>query len=286
MNIVMSENEVRSMAGSYKVFEIERKEKFAWLFMNRPEKLNACGPDFWREALDVMEEIDQDDDVRVVILGGRGKAFTAGIDLIGMAGEVTGLTEPGIMGRKRMKLVKDILKLQKSITAFEACSKPVIAAIHGHCIGAGVDLITACDIRLASEDAAFSVREARIAIVADVGTLQRLPRIVGEGFAKEMTYTTRDYTAKEAREMHLLNHVYPDKDALYAAAEDLARQISDQSPLAVMAAKDVIHYCRDKSVDDGLTYVAQKSANILPSQDLFEALTAFGERRKPDFTGE
>jgi enoyl-CoA hydratase len=190
------------------------------------------------------------------------------------------------MGRKKLKLIKDILRLQKSITAFEACSKPVIAAIHGHCIGAGVDLITACDIRLATEDASFSVREARIAIVADVGTLQRLPRIVGEGYAKEMTYTTRDYSAQEAHAMHLVNHVYPDQEALYAAAEALAREIADQSPLAVMAAKDVIHYCRDKSVDDGLTYVAHKSANILPSQDLFEALTAFGERRKPDFTGE
>jgi enoyl-CoA hydratase len=203
-----------------------------------------------------------------------------------MAGEVTGLTEPGIMGRKRMKLVKDILKLQKSITAFETCSKPVIAAIHGHCIGAGVDLITACDLRLATEDATFSVREARLAIVADVGTLQRLPRIVGEGYAKEMTYTTRDYSAREAHDMHLVNHVYPDKGTMYAAAEDLAREIAEQSPLAVMAAKDVIHYCRDKSVDDGLIYVAHKSANILPSQDLFEALTAFGERRKPEFTGE
>lgn len=270
----------------YKVFEVEREGNIAWVFMNRPDKLNACGPDFWREIINVMEEMDADDDVRVVILAGRGKAFTSGIDLIAMAPEVPALTEKGVMGRKKMELVKKILNLQDSITALEKCRKPVIAAIHGYCIGAGVDIITACDIRLAAYDATFSVREVRLAIVADVGTLQRLPRIVGEGFAKELTYTAKDIDAKRAGEMGLINSVYPDKDALYAGAKEMAEEIAEQSPLAVMSAKEVINYCRDKTVADGLDYVAQRSANILPSDDLFEALTAFAERRKPKFTGK
>ncbi len=274
------------MAQSYKVFEIEKKDHIAWLFMNRPDKLNACGPVFWKEIIDVMRELDTDDDVRVVILAGRGKAFTTGIDLVGMVSEVPALTEPNVQGNKRFKFVKDIVRLQESMTCVDRCRKPVIAAVHGWCIGAGVDLITACDIRLASADAQFSVREARIGIVADVGTLQRLPRIVGEGHAKELTYTAKDISASRAKEIGLLNEVYADKDALYAAAQEMAQEISDSSPLAVMAAKEVINYCRDKSVADGLDYVANRSANILPSEDFYEAIAAFSERRKPRFTGK
>lgn len=273
------------MTQSYKVFEIEKKDHVAWVFMNRPDKLNACGPDFWREIIDVMREMDTDDDVRAVILAGRGKAFTTGIDLVGMVSEVPALTDPNVQGNKRFKFVKDILRLQESITCLDRCRKPIIAAIHGWCIGAGVDLITACDIRLASSDAQFSVREARIAIVADVGTLQRLPRIVGEGHAKELTYTAKDITAARAKEIGLVNDVFADKEALYAAAGQMAQEISDSSPLAVMAAKEVIHYCRDKTVADGLDYVANRSANILPSADFYEAIAAFSERRKPKFTG-
>ncbi|MBN1574659.1 MAG: crotonase/enoyl-CoA hydratase family protein [Deltaproteobacteria bacterium] len=273
------------MTKKYKVFDVERKGAIAWVFMNRPDKLNACGPDFWRESIEVMAELDDDDEIRVVILAGRGKCFTAGIDLIGMAPEVPGLSEKGIMGRKRLNMVKKILELQDSITAFEKCRKPVIAAVHGYCIGAGVDIITACDIRLASKDATFSVREARVAIVADAGTLQRLPRIVGEGHTKELTYTTRSISADRAKEINLVNEVYPDMDALFAGAQALAEEIAEQAPLAVMSAKEVIHYCRDKNVADGLDYVANRSANILPSEDFFEAITAFGERRKPKFPG-
>ncbi len=274
------------MAQSYKVFEIKKKDNIAWVFLNRPEKLNACGPDFWREIIDVMHEMDTDDDVYVVILAANGKAFTTGIDLVGMVPELPTLTEKGVQGGKRFRLVKDIMRLQESMTCVDRCRKPVIAAVHGWCIGAGVDLISACDIRLASADARFSVREARVAIVADVGTLQRLPRIIGEGRAKELTYTAKDITAAQAKEIGLLNDVFPDRDALYAAAEEMAQEICDSSPLAVMAAKEVINYCRDKTVADGLDYVANRSANILPSDDFFEAIAAFAERRKPKFTGK
>jgi enoyl-CoA hydratase len=274
------------MTQSYKVFEIEKEGHIAWLFMNRPDKLNACGPDFWREIIEVMREMDTDDDVRVVILAGRGKAFTTGIDLVGMVPEIPALSEPGIQGNKRFKFVKDILRLQESMTCLDRCRKPVIAAIHGWCIGAGVDMISACDIRLASKDAQFSVREAKIAIVADVGTLQRLPRIIGEGHTKELTYTAKDITAARAREIGLVNEVFADKEALYAGARQMAQEISDSSPLAVMAAKEVIGYCRDKSVADGLDYVANRSANILPSDDFYEAIAAFSQRRKPNFTGK
>jgi enoyl-CoA hydratase len=274
------------MAKEYEVFEIEKKDHVAWLFMNRPEKRNAVGKVFFREILEVMAELEDDDDVRVVVLAGRGKCFTAGTDLFDLFSEVPGIAERGVMGRKRYNLVKFIIDGQESISVFDKFRKPVIAAIHNYCIGAGVDIITACDIRLATEDATFSVREARLGVVADVGTLQRLPRIVGEGYARELTFTTKDIDAKKASEIGLVNEVYKDIDALYAGAEAMAKEIADQSPLAVMSAKEVMNYCRDKSVADGLNYVAQRSANILPSEDVFEALQAFMEKRKPNFTGE
>ncbi len=274
------------MAKKYEVFEIEKKDHVAWLFMNRPEKRNAVGKIFFNEILEVMGELEEDDDVRVVVLAGRGKCFTAGTDLFDLFSEVPGIAERGVMGRKRYNLVKFIIDGQESISVFDKFRKPVIAAVHNYCIGAGVDIITACDIRLATEDALFSVREARLGVVADVGTLQRLPRIVGEGYAKELTYTTKDISAKRANEIGLVNEVYKDIDALYAGAEAIAKEIAEQSPLAVMSAKEVMNYCRDKSVADGLNYVAQRSANILPSEDIFEALQAFTEKRKPNFTGK
>ncbi len=233
----------------------------------------------------ILERLAQEPN-RAVLREVRGKNFTTGIDLVGMVSEVPALTERGIEGNKRFKFVKDILRLQESITALDRCRKPVIAAVHGWCIGAGVDMISACDIRLASMDAQFSVREARVAIVADVGTLQRLPRIIGEGYTKELTYTAKDIAAARAKEIGLLNEVFTDKEALYAGARQMAQEICDSSPLAVMAAKEVIGYCRDKSVADGLDYVANRSANILPSDDFYEAIAAFSQRRKPNFTGK
>jgi len=274
------------MTKKYKVFEIEKRDHIGWVFMNRPKKLNAVGSDFFREVHDVMGDMDDDDDIRVIILAGRGRCFTAGTDLFGLFSEVPGITERGVMGRKRYNLVKFFLEGQESISIFDKVRKPVIAAIHSYCIGAGVDIITACDIRLASEDALFSVREARLGICADVGTLQRLPRIVGEGYAKELTYTTKDIDAQKAKDIGLLNEVYKDVDSLFAGAEAMAKEIAEQSPLAIMSAKEVMNYCRDKSVADGLNYVAQRSANILPSEDVFEAFKAFTEKRKPNFTGE
>ena len=270
----------------YSFYEVEKKGHVAWLFMNRPEKRNALGADFWDESPLVMKEMDTDDDVRVVILAGRGNTFCAGIDLFFLASELSEYMKPDAMGGKRFTMVKRVLYFQDAFTAFEACRKPVIAAIQGRCIGGGIDLVTACDIRLASAEALFSVREASMSVVPDGGTLQRLPKIVGEGYAKELAFTAKDIDASWAKEIHLVNGVFPDVEALYAGAETMAAEIAGQAPLAVMAAKEVIHYSREKTVGDGLDYVAQRSANILPSKDFFEAIAAFGEKRKPRFTGQ
>ena len=178
-----------------------------------------------------------------------------------------------------------MLRLQASVTAVAECPKPVIAAIHGYCIGGGVDLAAACDIRLASADAVFSVRETKVAIVADLGSLQRLPRIIGKGHVAELAYTGKDITAARAREIGLVNDVSADADAVLAAARALAAEIAANSPLAVQGTKAVLAACEDRSVADGLDYVATWNAGFLASDDLVEAMTAFMEKRPPTFTG-
>ena len=175
---------------------------------------------------------------------------------------------------------------QVAITAGAVCPKPTIAAIHYWCIGGGIDLTTACDIRLCSVDSVFSVRETKIAIVADVGTLQRLPGIIGRGHVNELVFTGKDIDAARAKEIHFVNEVYPDKAATVAAAQEMAREIAANSPLAVQGVKDVLRYCEGKSVEDGLRYVAAWNSAFVQSDDLTEAMQAFMERREPQYTGQ
>jgi enoyl-CoA hydratase len=265
---------------SYEFFEIERHDQTATLWLNRPEKRNALGPAFWNELPRVIDELENDATVRAVVIAGRGKDFTVGLDLKAMGGTLFG-SEP----RGRFALLDEIDRLQRSITAVAHCTKPVIAAVHGYCLGGGIDLITACDVRYASRDAIFSIRETKIAIVADVGTLQRLPAIIGKGHVAELAFTGDDIDAKRAEAIHLVNRVFADGETTVAAARDLAERIAGNSPLAVQGTKRVLDYCEGKSVEDGLRYVATWNAAFLGSDDLREAMAAFAEKRKPKFTG-
>jgi enoyl-CoA hydratase len=264
---------------SYEFFEIERRGHTATLWLNRPEKRNALGPAFWNELPAAIGELERDDAVRAVVLAGRGRDFTVGLDLKAMGGTLFG-TERG-----HFALLDEIARLQGSITAVAKCTKPVIAAVHGYCLGGGIDLITACDVRYASRDTTFSIRETRIAIVADVGTLQRLPAIIGKGHVAELAFTGDDFDAERAERIHLVNRVYADADTTVAAACDLAERIAANSPLAVQGTKRVLEFCEGKSVEDGLRYVATWNAGFLDSEDLKEAMAAFAEKRKPAFTG-
>ncbi len=205
---------------------IERDGGIATLFLDRPEKLNALHRALWHSIPEAVAALDADADVRVIVLAGKGKAFCAGIDLmdhaqgLGGGGSLTG--GAGSAVARRRQLYDDIRAYQDTCSCFANTNKPVIAAVHGACIGAGMDLITACDIRLASAEATFSVRETRIAMVADVGSLQRLPRVIGDGAAREWIFTGGDYSAQRAREVQLLNDVLPDPAALMVRAHELA----------------------------------------------------------------
>ncbi len=274
------------MSTSYNFYKVEKKDNVAWVFLNRPEKKNAMGPDAWREIVPIFADIEADDEIRVAVIAGEGKDFSAGIDLMGMAPMIPTLKNWDMSAKATVKLFRDIFPLQDSMTCVEKCSKPVICAFHGFCIGAALDLGSACDIRLASEDARISLREAAVAIIADVGVLQRLPHIVGQGVAREMAFTAKYITARRALQVNLVNEIYPDKEALLKGAADLAAEIAAQAPLAVQGAKEVLNYCRGKSIADGLEYVAARSAMILPSEDLAETMASFMEKRSPKYKGK
>jgi enoyl-CoA hydratase len=272
---------------SSEVLTVEKNDHVATLWLDNPERRNAMGPAFWADLPVIMEELSEDDAVRVVVIAAKGKHFTAGLDLSSMAlsaggGAADGKRSPA---SRAARFLKEVKRLQGSITSVADCPKPVIAAVHGACIGGGVDLITACDIRLASADAFFSVRETKIAIVADVGTLQRLPRVISKGHVAELAFTGKDITAEHAARIGLVNDVLADADSLHAAAQAMAAEIAANPPLVVMGTKAVLEACAGRTVEEGLDYVAVWNAAFLQSDDLTEAMTAFVEKRPPVYTG-
>ncbi|MCH7960507.1 MAG: crotonase/enoyl-CoA hydratase family protein [Candidatus Hydrogenedentes bacterium] len=275
------------MSEEYTVIRLDRRGDVAEVVLNNPDRLNAMAPIFFQEIRRVFEEIDQDPEIRVAILWAEGRLFTAGLDLKASAGTLG--ADPsngsGSMVNQNYAFYRHVRELQACFSAPEKCRKPVIAAVHGHCIGGGVDLTTACDIRLCTEDATFAIHETKIAIVADVGTLQRITAIVGKGVAREMAYTGKRFPADRALHCGLVNATYPDKDALLDGARAMAAEIAANSPLAVMGTKAVLQYSEERTIDEGLEYVAQWNSSFLRSNDLMEAMQAFVEKRTPEFKG-
>ena len=271
------------------VFTIEVDGHVATLWLDRPEKRNAMGPDFWDDLPTAMAVIGGDPSVRAVVIAARGPHFSVGLDLVAMAGIGAGPvnadgSRPSIAARARHARGESI-RLQASVTAVADCPVPVIAAVHGWCIGGGVDLIAACDIRLASAEAQFSVRETKVAIVADIGSLQRLPAIIGKGHVAELAYTGKDITAARAQAIGLVNHVSADADAVLDDARAMAAEIAANPPLAVQGTKAVLTAGEDRTVAEGLDYVATWNSAFLASDDLAEAMAAFMEKRPANFTG-
>jgi enoyl-CoA hydratase len=250
--------------------KVEQQGAVALVILNRPEKANALNAKMWRELKGAMEWCDQNAGVRAVVLSGEGRHFCSGIDLamlLGVQSAIDGHCE----GRKREKLREMILDLQSCVSSLERCRKPVLAAISGSCLGGGLDIALAADFRYASQDALFGVREIAIGMVADVGTLQRLPRVVGEGVAREMALTGRDIDAQQALDWRLVNRVLADGVSLQSAALQTAQQLAEKSPLALRGIKQVLNYSRDHSIADGLDYVATWNAAMLLSEDIQKA---------------
>jgi enoyl-CoA hydratase len=274
------------MTATSSVLTIERDGHVATLWLDNPDRRNAMGPAFWDDLPEMMAELTDDDEVRVVVVAARGPCFSVGLDLKSMGSSVAGGGQGRSDAGRRTAMLRELKRLQGSINAVADCPKPVVAAAHGWCIGGAIDLITACDIRLASADAIFSVRETKVAIVADLGTLQRLPGIIGRGHVAELALSGRDITADRARDIGLVNDVLPDHDALLKATHELAAEIAANSPLVVQGTKAVLRAGEGRSVAEGLDYVGIWNAAFLQSNDLVEAMTAFAEKRPPHFTGD
>jgi enoyl-CoA hydratase len=253
----------------------------AHIALNRPDKANALNGAMWQDLKTAFHWLAASS-ARVCVLSAQGKHFTAGIEfefLMSVQSEIHALSAE----LKQARLKEIIIDLQAAVSTVASCKIPVIAAIHGACIGAGVDLITACDMRYATQDARFSVKEIDLAIVADLGTLQRLPRLIGDGLARELAYTGREINGDEALAMRLINRNFAEKDRLMQFVFDLASNIAEKSPGAIRGIKDSLNYNHDHSAAEGLEYIAEKNSVNLFSADFTEALTAARQKRPAKF---
>tara|TARA_B100000579_G_C22782356_1_gene830024 strand:+ start:87 stop:953 length:867 start_codon:yes stop_codon:yes gene_type:complete len=269
----------------YKCFQINVTNHIASLVLSRPDELNTMSRDFWVELGDVLEEINKDSDIRVVVMSSTGKHFCAGMDLNAFSNGVDNIPDDKKPDNARIgEAVYRVAKeLQGYISTLEKIRVPVIAAIHGGCIGGAVDLVTACDIRLASSDAFFCIQEINIGMAADVGTLQRLPKIIPDSKMREMAYTGRRMYADEAKDTGLVSDTYESQEKMLEAANNLAKEIASKSPVAIYGLKAVMNYSRDHSVKDSLEYNALWSGAMLSQKDMTEAMTANMEKREAEF---
>lgn len=274
------------MSAPYESVTVDTTGHVAQVTLIGPGKGNAMGPAFWSELPELFAELDADPTVRAIVLTGSGRNFSYGLDLPAMGGTLAPVLADGAMAGPRTEFHREVLRMQGAISAVADCRTPTIAAVHGWCIGGGVDLISAVDIRYASADAKFSVREVKLAIVADVGSLARLPLILSDGHLRELALTGKDIDAARAEKIGLVNDVFADADATLQAAHVTAAEIAANPPLTVRGVKDVLDQQRISQVSASLRYVAAWNAAFLPSKDLSEGIEATFAKRAPQFTGE
>lgn len=265
---------------TYKYIELEIKDNIATVTMAREKSLNALSLEFASEIARVFKELGAMDEVRAIILKSKARIFCAGLDLKDAAGGFTGTA------RGPFDMIKKSQPLFDCCNFIEECPKPVIAAVHGQCIGGGLHLISACDIRVCTQDATFCLKEPKIGLCADMGALQRLPLIVGQGYAREIAFTVSFFSAERAEKMGLVNYVCADQAALYNTARQLAVQITENAPLAIECSKEVLNFSRYTNVSEGMALAIQKNMFLLTTDDLKEAFMAFLEKRAPNFKGK
>ncbi len=256
---------------NYKCFEIEKSGGIAHLQMSRPQKANAMNADFWAELPEIISNLDAAGDVRVCILSGQGKNFSGGMDLGFFAQpQFSSLDE----ARKR-QIVSDVIgSLQNAFDAFDRARFPIIAAIHGACVGGALDMIAACDFCVASEDARFVVEEINIGMMADLGSLQRLSYLIPESVLRELAYTGDSLDAAKALEHHLVNRVYSDREAMMESVQITAEKIATKPPMAISVTKNAFNYSRNHGLVDSLVYARVLQAAFLEPKDIMTAIQA------------
>lgn len=266
----------------YSTFDFSVSDHVAQIVFNRPEKANAMILPFWQEMVDVFAEIEDRPEVRAVVISSTGKHFTGGLDLTAF-GPVAGDMQKGDRGRVGEQMRRTVAEMQESFAVIDRCRVPVLAAIQGGCIGGGVDLTSACDMRYCTEDAFFCIQEINIGMTADVGTLQRLPHLMPSGLVRELAYTGRRMPAMEAFRCGLVNNVYSDHAAMLADVLTIARTIAEKSPLAIHGSKEMLNYARDHSVADALNYMQVWQAGMFLTGDLMTQIQANAEKKPAKF---
>ena len=276
----------------YTCFDVTESDHVAHVQLNRPDKLNSMVPEFWAELPEIIKAISAKGQARAIVLSSTGKHFSAGMDLavftggsdVGSgSGDGDGARRSAEAGRQRARLRETALMLQDSFTVLEKARMPVIAAIQGGCIGGAVDMVTACDLRYVSADAFFVIQEINIGMTADVGTLQRLPKLIPDAVCRELAYLGGRMPAQRAYEVGLVNGVFDTHDELIAGVLDVAAQIAAKSPLAIWGSKEMITYARDHSVADSLNYIATWQTGMFQPADMMESFSAKADQRDPEF---
>jgi enoyl-CoA hydratase len=269
--------------GDWRCFEVEVADRVAHVRMSRPDELNSMIREFWNELPAIVRELDAGGDVRAMVLSSTGRHFCAGMDLAVFGSSDAPGGAEGETGRSRAQLRQTALMLQDSFTCFEEARFPVLAAVQGGCIGGAVDMVCAADMRYATADAFFVIQEINIGMTADVGTLQRLPKLIPDGVAREYAYTGRRMPAARAVEVGLVNEVFATHDELVEGVLAIAREIASKSPLAVWGSKEMLLYARDHTVADSLDHIATWQTGMFQPGDMLEAFTAKGEGRDADY---
>ncbi|OLF74470.1 enoyl-CoA hydratase [Alteromonas sp. W12] len=256
----------------YSTLEVKQEGHIAHVVLNRPDAMNSMIPEFWTELPAAIREIDDEGNARVIVISSTGKHFSAGMDLsvfLNMKEDFKG--DPS---RRAERMRRMVMLLQDTFTAIEQARMPVIGAVQGGAIGGAVDLLSACDMRYCTQDAFFTIKETQLGMTADVGTLQRLPKLIPIGIVKELAYTGRNFGAAEAQQLGFVNQVFDDQTAMLDAVMKIAQQIAMNSPLAVSGTKTMINYAVEHTVAESLTYMATWQAGMFQMEDVFKAMEA------------
>ncbi len=275
---------------TYTCFDVSIEDKIAHIVLNRPEKRNSMIPEFWDELPQIVRDIDRNSRARVIVISSTGPHFSAGLDVSafgnGQATDGDGTdaeSNEAILGQSGASFYANVRRMQETFSCLEQAREPVLVAIQGGCIGGGVDLVTACDMRYATEDAFLTIFEINIGLTADVGTFPRIVKLIPEGIARELAYTGRRMPAREAERVGLVNRVFSDQQTMLAEVMAIAREIASKAPLAIYGCKRMANYSRDHTTAEGLDYVGLWNASMLQREEILEAMTANAEKRAGQF---
>ncbi len=268
---------------TYRCFDVSIEQGIAHIQLSRPESLNSMIPEFWTELPEIVRTLDEEGSARAIVLSSTGRHFTAGMDLSVFTSSSLAGDAAAEIGRRRANLRREVRHLQETFSCLDRARMPVLAAIQGGCIGGGVDMISACDIRYCTRDAFFCIQEINIGMTADVGTFPRLPHLIPQGMVRELAYTGRRLPAERALQIGLVNAVYDTQEEMLSCVLDTACEIAARSPLAVWGSKEMINYARDHSIEDGLDYIATWQTGMFQPGDMMESFAAKQEKREPRY---